>query len=50
MKKNVFSICGFSCAGKSTLIANLINTFQFTTIRYGDIHREAIKKSGYKTF
>lgn len=48
MNKNVFSICGFSCAGKSTLITNLINTFQFTTIRYGDIHREAIKKSGYK--
>lgn len=48
MNKNVFSVCGYSCAGKSTVITKLIDVFKFTTIRYGDIHREAIRKSGYK--
>ena len=48
MKRNVFAISGFSCAGKSTLIRHLIDIWGLTTIRYGDIHREAIKRHGYK--
>ena len=47
MKKNVFSICGYSCAGKSTIIKQLIDIYDWYIIRYGDIHREAVKKSGY---
>lgn len=48
MNKNIFSICGYSCAGKSTVITRITNAFGLVIIRYGDIHREAIKRSGYK--
>lgn len=47
MKKNIFAISGYSCAGKSTLIRHLIENWRLTTIRYGDIHRETIKRHGY---
>ena len=47
MKKNVFSICGYSCAGKSTLVKHLLDKYNWTLMRYGDIHREAIKRNGY---
>lgn len=48
MKKNVFSITGYSCAGKSTLITELIENSQANILRYGEIHWMAIRSSGYK--
>lgn len=47
MKKNVFAITGYSCAGKSTLITELINNSRADIVRYGEIHWRAIRSSGY---
>lgn len=48
MKKNIFAIIGYSCAGKSTLIKEVVNNSNETILRYSDIHWRAIKNSGYK--
>lgn len=48
MKKSIISITGFSCTGKSTILKQFVNNPNLAVIRYADIHREAIRKSGYK--
>lgn len=47
MKKNIITITGYSCSGKSTLINGIIKQYNFDVISFGEIHKECVKNNGY---
>ena len=47
MEKNIITITGYSCSGKSTLINEIIKQYNFDVIRFGEIHKECVKNNGY---
>ena len=47
MNKNIYSISGYSCSGKTTLIKSICKDYDFDVIQFGLIHKECVKNSGY---
>lgn len=47
MNKNIYSISGYSCSGKTTLIKCICKDYDFDVIQFGLIHKECVKNSGY---
>lgn len=47
MKKKIITISGYSCAGKSTLINKIGQLYDCDIMKFGIIHKECVKKSGY---
>lgn len=46
--KKIITISGYSGSGKSTLIQQLSQKYQFDIIKFGMVHRESTKNSGYR--
>lgn len=46
--KNIVAISGYSGSGKSTLIQQLSKKYKFDIIKFGEVHRESTKNSGYR--
>lgn len=47
MNNNIFSISGYSCSGKTTLIKSICQFYDYDVIRFGMIHKECVKNNGY---
>lgn len=46
--KKIITISGYSGSGKSTLIERLSQKYEFDIIKFGMVHRECTKYSGYQ--
>lgn len=47
MKYNIITVTGYSCAGKTTIITELKQFYNCIVIKFGEIHKETVKKSEY---
>ncbi len=47
MRANVITITGYSCAGKSTIVQQLKNTYNCEIMKFGQIHKLCTRENGY---
>ena len=47
MKRKIIAINGYSCAGKTTVIEAIKEQINCDILKFGEIHKECVKKNGY---
>lgn len=47
MKRKIIAITGYSCAGKTSVIEAIKEKISCDILKFGEIHKECVKKNGY---